>query len=60
MDNFVIRSTRDPIGNESRDVNIGESSGKRPRTDVNISFTNCYSKCGTRIFGYEHYQDKFA
>lgn len=36
MDNFVIRSTRDPIGNESRDVNIGESSGKRPRTDANV------------------------
>lgn len=36
MDNFVIRSTGDAVGNESCDVNMGESSGKRPRTDTNV------------------------
>ncbi|KAK1397161.1 hypothetical protein POM88_007024 [Heracleum sosnowskyi] len=36
MDNFVIWSTTDAPGNESRDVNIVESRGKRPRVQSNV------------------------
>ncbi|XP_074352074.1 uncharacterized protein LOC141691235 [Apium graveolens] len=36
MDKYIIRDTGNASGSEPRNVNIGESSSKRPRTEINV------------------------